>query len=82
MMQITRIEVAAPDRPGTPTLIARFDVELPQATLRGCKLIERADGECFVLPPPGLKFWHDTELRYEICEAALDALDEIESAKA
>lgn len=77
-MIITRIEPAAPDRPGTPTLIARFDVETPNAVLRNCKLLESGTGECFVLPPPGLKFWSDTELRYEICEAALDALDEIE----
>jgi hypothetical protein len=76
-MQITRITAAAPDRPGTPILLATFDVDLPNATLRGCKLLERADGICFILPPAGLKFWDDTGLRASICEAALDALEEI-----
>lgn len=79
--QVTRLVATSPDRSGSPILIAQFDVELPQATLRGCKLLERADGECFVLPPDGLKFWSDSTLRNAVCEAALDALDEIESAE-
>ncbi|WP_081431716.1 hypothetical protein [Nitrobacter winogradskyi] len=78
-MNITRIEPVSDDSPRTPTLLALFDVELPQATLRGCKLLESGAGECFILPPPGLKFWDDAPLRHEICEAALDALDEIET---
>lgn len=78
MMQITRIAPAADDRPRTPTLLALFDVETPNAVLRNCKLLESGTGECFVLPPVGLKFWSDSALRDEICEAALVALDEIE----
>jgi hypothetical protein len=78
-MQITRITATPPDRPGSPTLIATFDVDLPQATLRDCKLLERADGECFVIAPPGLKFWDGSPIRHEVCEAALDAFDEIDA---
>lgn len=77
-MNITRIEPTSDDRSGTPTLLAVFDVETPNAVLRNCKLLESGTGECFILPPQGLKFWDDAPLRSEICEAALDALDEIE----
>ncbi|HVV43169.1 MAG TPA: hypothetical protein VHC94_19135 [Nitrobacter sp.] len=79
-VSITRITATSPDRPGTPTLIATFDVDLPQALLRNCKLLERQDGDCFVLPPAGLKFWDEAiGLRASICEAALDALDDIDA---
>jgi hypothetical protein len=77
-MQITRITAAAPDRSGTPILLATFDVDLPNATLRGCKLLERYDGDCFVTAPDGLKFRSSAvDLRASITEAALDALEEI-----
>jgi hypothetical protein len=77
---ITRIVTTRPDRAGTPILLALFDVETPNATLRNCKLLESKGGECFVLPPDGLKFRNcAANLRDEICEAALDAFDEIES---
>lgn len=41
-MNIIRIAPAADDSPRTPTLLALFDVETPNATLRDCKLLERA----------------------------------------
>ena len=77
---ITRITATPPDRAGTPVLIALFDVDLPNATLRNCKLLERNDGQCFILPPAGLKFWEEADgIRASITEAALDALEEIEA---
>lgn len=81
--QVTRLVATPPDRSGSPILVALFDVETPNAVLRNCKLLERADGVCFVVAPDGLKFDHNAiGLRASITEAALDALDEIESAEA
>lgn len=78
-VQITRIEASRPDHLGTPVLLANFDVESPDFTIRNCKLLERGAGDCFVVMPPGLKLLREGDLlRGQICEAALDALDEIE----
>jgi hypothetical protein len=79
-VQITRITATPPDRLGVPILLATFDCEIPNATLHNCKLFERADGECFALAPNGLKFRNSAvSLRASITEAALDALEEIET---
>lgn len=80
MISITRIEAAVPDRPGTPILLARFDVDIPDiATLRNCLLLESGGGICFVKIPDALKFRScGVELRESIADAAVAAFEEIE----
>ncbi|HVV42956.1 MAG TPA: hypothetical protein VHC94_18050 [Nitrobacter sp.] len=79
-MKITHIKTIEDKRMnGPPFLHATFDVELPNVTLRNCKLLEREDGSFFV----GLPRSEDENVdifnrsvRDRICEAALNALDE------
>jgi hypothetical protein len=84
-MKITRIEAFEDTRRcGPPFLRATFDVELSNVTLRNCKLSEREDGSFFVgFPrgeegPPDISFL-SRDMRDRICEAALNALDEVGS---
>jgi hypothetical protein len=80
-VQITRIEAAVPDRPGTPILLARFDVDIPDvATLRNCLLLESKGGFYFIKIPDALKFRScGSELRDNIADAALDAFEAIKN---
>lgn len=80
-VQITRIEAAVPERPGTPVLLARFDVDIPDvATLRNCLLLESKGGICFIKAPDGLKIRSCADdLRASITDAALDAFEAIKN---
>ena len=80
VISITRIEAAVPDRPGTPILLARFDVDITDATLRNCLLLESKGGICFVKIPDALKFRScGSELRDSIADAALDAFEALDA---